>query len=409
MSDQSNMTLKSLINDKLLMDAEHRMTKLLDISIVTVDPDGAAIGEIVNPTPFIKLLCSTEKGKRLYSRSNKVLCEKLKRDRTCRVYECQIGFKCCIAPVIVEDLFLGAVIIGQFFSEDEKYKKNQLFMKKISDELQILEQEIKDSVQQLPVVSEKRVMNFIECSEFLSGYFSELAIKGITEKKLVHETMEKMKFEEEAEKAQLKTLGAQINPHFLFNTLNSITRMAYMENSPKTEEMIYCLSDLLRYSIKQSEEFPTIGSELQNIMKYLFIQSIRYKDRLKYSVNIPEELMSYRIPAMILQPIVENAIVHGLEPKPEGGDIYITSETNGEKIKILVKDTGVGIPLKTIGNLLGQDAESSRGLGIYSSHQRLNTYFGSDYGLKIYSNENIETTVEINFPCFKEISPINRN
>lgn len=112
---------------------------------------------------------------------------------------------------------------------------------------------------------------------------------------------------------------------------------------------------------------------------------------------------------MLLQPIVENAIIHGLEPKIEGGSIYITSEMKNNTIKILIRDTGVGIKPRKLKDVMTDGITSNTGLGIHNSHQRLQRYFGSDYGLKITSHENIETIVEINLPYFKELAPLHQN
>lgn len=409
MIDYSKLTLRNLIDENLLVTAQKKMRNLSNLSVVTIDTDGNTFGETVSSTPFCELICSSNKGATLCQKSKLILSEKVLKNKKCQVYDCQMGLKNCIAPIIVDDILLGSVIIGQFFSEGEEYKKNQFNIKKLSRELNLPEEKVKEAILKIPIVSKEYILNCLECCEFLSSYFTEIATKSITEKKLLHQTEEKLNFEYKAKEANLKTLGTQINPHFLFNTLNSITRMAFLEDSPKTEEMIYCLSDLLRYNLKQNEEFPTIDSELQNIERYLYIQRIRYKDRIKYSIDVEDELLSFRIPPMILQSIVENAIIHGLEPKVEGGNIYISSEIRNGDIKIIVKDTGVGIPSKKISKLLGNDTKSHLGLGIHSSHHRLNTYFGSDYGLKIYSNENAETTVEINLPGFKELSPLPKN
>lgn len=409
MSDYSSLALRNLIDENLITTAEKRMCNLLDLSIVTVDTDGNVLGEKINSNSFCELICSSENGKTFYKQWNLILNEKVLKDRMCRVYEGKMGLKSCIAPIIAEGILVGSVIIGHFFTEGEEYKKDKFDIKGLSVELSLPEDKIQQAVLKLPVASEKCVLKYMECCEVLSDYFTEVARKNIAEQKLLQQVQENIRFKDEVEKAEIKTLGAQINPHFLFNTLNSITRMALLEDSPRTEEMIYCLSDLLRYSIKQNEEFPTIQSELENVKKYLFIQCIRYKDRLKYSIDVPNELLSFRIPSMILQPLVENAIIHGLEPKIEGGDIRISCEFENDNIKILIKDTGIGIPEKKIVNLLNDDTKTCRGLGVYSSHQRLRTYFGCDYGLKIYSNKNIETTVEINLPCFKEITPVHKN
>lgn len=395
-----SLPLKSLIDESLIVAAQRNMSNLLNLSVVTIDRDGNILGDT---TPFCQLICPSNRN--VISCRKKEFVNIVNVKDTSQVYDCHIGLRNCISPIIVDNVLLGTVIIGPFVSKGEEYKKDQLNIEKLSKESSIEKDKIQEAVFKIPVASQENILNYLRCCEFLSSYFSEIASKNIIEKKLLIQIQEKLKFEKEAKKAKLKTLEAQINPHFLFNTLNSITRMAFLENSPNTEEMIYCLSGFLRYTLKQNEEFPTIDSELQNIKRYLYIQSLRYKDRINYSIDIADELLNYRIPSMILQPIVENAIIHGLEPKVEGGNIHISSEIRNGNIKIFVEDTGIGISPKKINELLNTHTETPAGLGIHSSHHRLNAYFGSEYGLKIYGNKNTGTVVEIYLPCFKELSP----
>ncbi|WP_242867449.1 sensor histidine kinase, partial [Clostridium ljungdahlii] len=222
--------------------------------------------------------------------------------------------------------------------------------------------------------------------------------------KLLKESEEKIKLEQYAKKMQLKTIQAQINPHFLFNTLNTIASMALIENAPTTEELIYNLSDLLRYSLRNLEEFPKLKDEITNIKRYLFIQALRYSDRISYEINIDESLNEYRIPTMILQPLVENSLVHGLETKKEGGKITINSTSNSKKdIIIEISDNGRGIN-SSILNLLNNSkdlSDSGLGIGLQNTDNRLKHYFGRDYGLKIESTLDVGTKVYIRIPKLK--------
>lgn len=158
----------------------------------------------------------------------------------------------------------------------------------------------------------------IDSADFLSLFanlITEMGVATITHFHLLKETEEKMKYQELAKDTQFKALQSKVNPHFLFNTLNTIAGMALMENSQNTADLIYALSDLLRYGIKNSEDMVEIGAELESIRKYLFIESVRYSDKLSYDIKISDEILKYKVPVMTLQPIIENAIIHGLEPK----------------------------------------------------------------------------------------------
>lgn len=404
MNNFDNLDLNSLIDIEIISKTQKQICNLLDFSIATTTFDGNLVDEVVNCVSFCKLIQSSSKGKVLCKKSKSNFNNKVFKSRQCGLYDCHMGLKNFTTPIIANDLFLGSVIIGQFLIDDEEFKNKEFDIKKISKKFDISESKLKDSISEIPIITRECLSKIEGASYLLSNYFSEKSIKCITTKKLLYQTEEASRFENEAKKFQLKTLEAQINPHFLFNTLNSIARMALFEDSPNTEEMIYCLSDLLRYNIKQSEEFPTIGDELKNIERYLFIQGIRYKDRLSYNIEISDEILDFRIPSMILQPIVENSIIHGIEPKTSGGNISIIGEVDNENIKITIKDTGIGISIEKLSTILCNDKFSSNSLGTKSSHNRLISYFGSNYGLKISSTKNIETVVEIKFPCFKELS-----
>jgi sensor histidine kinase YesM len=195
---------------------------------------------------------------------------------------------------------------------------------------------------------------------------------------------------------EAKNMSLVINPHFLFNTLNCIARIAYFEHSHKTEELIYCLSDLLRYNLKQDDQLHTIGSEIDNIEKYLYIQKARFKNRLEYCIDVSEKIKSYRIPNMVIQPIVENSLIHGITPKRDGGKIIISAEESENVVVISVADNGNGFLNDVLHNI--QNCESKSGLGYRSTDKRLKQYYGENYGLKIVKSDFSGSTVTITIP-----------
>jgi sensor histidine kinase YesM len=234
-----------------------------------------------------------------------------------------------------------------------------------------------------------------------ANLIAKMGVANVVQTQLLNETREKMKLQQLVKDTNLKSLQSQINPHFLFNTLNTIARMALIENAPKTEELMYALSDILRYSLRNSDNLVTIETEINNIKKYLFIQYTRYNDRLKYEINISPKIMDFKIPVMTLQPIVENAIIHGLENKKEGGEIIISGNLVLNKFIILeIYDNGIGIDEKKL-KLINEGTksyDSSTGLGICNVSDRIKHYFGNNYGLEVKSKLNEGTTVTIKIP-----------
>ena len=195
---------------------------------------------------------------------------------------------------------------------------------------------------------------------------------------------------------EAKNMSLVVNPHFLFNTLNSIARIAYFENSHTTEELIYCLSDLLRYNLKQADQLHTIASEIDNIEKYLHIQKVRFKNRLEYEIDISEDIRSCRIPNMVIQPIVENALIHGITPKRDGGKINIFADKFHDKIIISITDNGNGFPREVLEQI--KNNENKLGLGFRSTDKRIKQIFGENYGLEIIKSDYSGSTVTVSIP-----------
>lgn len=397
---KEELRLKDIIDVDVLMNAQKKISDLLNFSIITADPEGNTVGDFVNFIPFCDLIRSSPVGAKRCEKSGAILSERAYQTREVCFHDCHMGLKDCAAAIIVDGKYLGAVLGGQAFIEGEEYRRNNFDVEKLSRELDLPEDKLKAAIAQIPVVPEAYIYSCLDCYGFLANYFAEIGMKNITQMALLKESEEKLEIQKKVRNAQLKTIEAQINPHFLFNTLNSIGRMAMFEDAPKTEEMILCLSGLLRYNLKQKEEFPKIRTELENIRRYLFIQDVRYQDRISYRIDVPDTILDYRIPAMILQPIVENAIIHGLEPRANGGRIFVTGKLDANDVIIIVKDTGVGFSAEKLKMIMDEDDENV-GLGIMNSNGRLKDYFGSGYGLTIRSIPDTETVVEIKLPSFK--------
>lgn len=204
--------------------------------------------------------------------------------------------------------------------------------------------------------------------------------------------------------AEFVALQAQINPHFLYNTLESINwealRMTRGQN--KISDMVTALSDLLRFSINKGNEIVTFEDEFNHLRNYLFIQQERYNDKFDVAWDIAPEVLSCRTVKLILQPLVENAIYHGLEEIDDNGLISIRGRVREEGILIEIMDNGAGIPderLQQIRYSIRDWAESpSTGIGVRNVHERIQLYFGRSYGIAIHSIVDIGTTIQIRLP-----------
>jgi two-component system, sensor histidine kinase YesM len=212
--------------------------------------------------------------------------------------------------------------------------------------------------------------------------------------------------ESEKKKAEIRALRYQINPHFLYNTLNSIRWMAKLNRTNDVDNAVTTLVQLLEGSLERGGVFGTIGGELELLEKYMIIQEYRYENKIELYTDCPEELLDVPIPRMLLQPIVENAIFHGIAPKDEKGTIAIQVQQLGEDLLIRIKDDGVGIDKELISQLLISSKErTTKGMtsiGLRHVDQTIKLYYGNAYGVKVASAEGEGTSVLITFSRRKE-------
>ena len=203
-------------------------------------------------------------------------------------------------------------------------------------------------------------------------------------------------------KTELKALQAQINPHFLYNTLDSIAWMCEQGRSTDAVNMVHALARLFRISISRGHELIPIARELEHAEHYLEIQTCRYKNQFTYAFHVDSACLDYYCNKITLQPIIENAILHGLDLLVDEGHIDVQVCQEGEDILFCVQDNGVGMSPEQVSAILEQDAQDRTGIGIKNVNDRLQIYFGKGYGLRIVSELDMGTRVEIRMPKIRE-------
>lgn len=203
-------------------------------------------------------------------------------------------------------------------------------------------------------------------------------------------------------KTELKALQAQINPHFLYNTLDSIAWMCERGKNADAVQMVHALARLFRISISRGHELIPIEKELQHAEAYLQIQKYRYKNQFTYHFTVDEGCLHCLCNKITLQPIIENAIVHGLNLMVDAGHIEITVRPDGGDILLIVADDGIGMEPEQVAALLQNEPSDRTGIGVKNVNDRLRIYFGPEYGLSITSAPYEGTTVTIRTPRVPE-------
>ncbi len=237
--------------------------------------------------------------------------------------------------------------------------------------------------------------HYLEISQLCSSFNSmQDRITG-----LLHKIQEN---EAQIRETELNFLRAQINPHFLYNTLFSIKCTVEMGKEEEASKMLSLLISILRSSLSVHTDASTLLEEFSNLQTYISLQQLRYGSKLTYRIDLPQELEQAAIMRNLLQPIVENAIFHGIEPKGGVGEITITAEAEDGKLIIAIHNDGVDIPPEKLSTLLCDTTPSKKGhIGLQNVHSRIQLYYGEAYGLSIVSGSGQGTTVTVTLPILK--------
>lgn len=197
---------------------------------------------------------------------------------------------------------------------------------------------------------------------------------------------------------ELKYMQAQINPHFLYNTLDSIRWMAVIKGEKEISEQIEALSDVFRHTLNYGRDMTTVGEELRNVDNYMKIQQNRFGERIKFKIDADKSLMDIPVPHLIMQPLVENALVHGLEAKPEGGTVTVRAYHEGDILLYIISDNGIGMDAMIKTKQLKSKASVHKIFALNNINERIKRRYSDDYGLQIESTIGLGTKVTVKMP-----------
>jgi len=241
---------------------------------------------------------------------------------------------------------------------------------------------------------------------FLAKMFDRMRINI---NNLIVEIQEKAQLEKELQQSklllqesQLRSLQSQINPHFLFNTLDTISKKAYLEGSEETSDLLVNVAGLLRYNLKRLDRSVTLYEEVRVLQQYIEIQKARFSERLRFETDIDESCLYVQIPGLTLQPIVENAVIHAVEPREDGGVIRFRVFDGPERVTVEIEDDGPGIAASAVRGILeGQGIETeshSTGIGFSNVVKRLRLFYGVPDVLDIESGVGSGTKIVLKLP-----------
>lgn len=248
---------------------------------------------------------------------------------------------------------------------------------------------------------------FVNMQDSIQKAFAELTRKAELERSLMEERMRVLTYQHRLKDAELLALQTQINPHFLYNTLSAGWQLALAEGNEKTAEFLEKLAAFIRYALKPSTRFVLVSEEIECVRQYIWLLKLRFGERYRFRIEVQDEALGNETPALVLQPLVENAIAHGLRDIEDGGDVIVSARMDGETIRLSVSDSGKGMAKDDILRALSaadpEDTTPQRGIGLHNVVRRVALATGGLGKVEIESEPGYGTRITIVLPVGKPI------
>lgn len=392
-------SLAEIVDIAILREIHDNFTSATGLSVTLMNPDGSPLIMPANVPTFCRVIhAHAGMPERCYLPFVIARLDLEKGDSPF-CFRCCSEVQCVVAPIIVESRLLGVVqgshiwrdgqgvfLLGPRGPEEPTY-----------------------------AIPNDKLYGAARSLQLLARHVAELGLTALRERRqkeynaaIAEEVRARAELEKALKDAELKSLRARVNPHFLFNTLNVIAELAVMGKTDDAAEVTYALASLLRASLRKGDKMVTLREEVGWLKDYIAIQQVRFKDSLRFIFEIEGDVWEALVPFMTLQPIVENSIVHGFSQIAEGGEIRIQAVLKGDHIHISVRDNGAGMKTPRLMEVLeslrlGRDESVSEGLGLSNLHRRLQYHFGSNFLMWIDSSVNEGTLVKLVLPIRRDL------
>ena len=384
-AEEPMLNIEDFVDLELLQRLQDSFAEAMGVAAVAVNRDGVPITETSNFCTVCQMIRSTEVGL--------ARCQKCDADggRVAHeqgqpyAYTCSGGLLDAAAPIIIDGQYMGCILCGQVIPADEQEEFIEDVLAR-NLPLGLPAAEFEEALRALTPLPRERFHAAVEMLSLTANHIVEKAISTLTQSQLLREAQERTALQAVLQETQLKALKAQINPHFLFNSLTLLAYTALEENAAHTEEIAYTLSDLLRYSLRNMSTSVELSEEMEMIERYLAIQKIRFGDRLESEIVLDPDLGHFEIPCMILQPLVENAVIHGVEPLTRPAKISVKAYEFNGRLVLEIADTGRGMPDHVLRLLESGRFEGGGGsLGLPMVFERLQSEYQGRFAVEVRS------------------------
>lgn len=405
------LPLNGLINLEMLQKVQDNFSAAVGIALVTVDTRGIPVTAPSGFTAYCRAIRSTKVGRKCCIQSDDVGGRMALARGEPSLYRCHGGLVDFAVPLALRGNYLGSILAGQVRLNEMNGSppiepldtSSECSSRPRSAQLDALYEKI-------PKISYNKIHAAAYTLYHFAGHLVEESYANIVnhelsakQLRLMEESKRRLELEKSLREAELQALSYQVNPHFLFNVLNTIGRLAYFEGAKETEKVVYGFSDMMRYVLRKNiSQFVTVQSEVQHVKNYLYIQQTRMKDKFSFSINISEKYNKVPCPFMVLQPIVENCVNYAVEPRGEHGHIRLDACDDGTDMILDIIDNGDGIdPARALAALEGSARrEGCTGIGLHNVNKRMKFFFGESHHIEIISScrPGEGTVVRMRFP-----------
>ncbi|MGP4082562.1 sensor histidine kinase [Pseudalkalibacillus sp. R45] len=403
------LTLRDVVNVEVLQEIQKRFSDAMGLAVIIADQHGIPVTEPSNFTSFCMQIRSSEEGSQRCVLSDRKVGQSAAEQEKPMMHYCHSGLVDVAAPIILNGKYLGSVLCGQVLVKN----RDEILVDEIREKtkhLAIDQELLQLYFEKIEFTSQQRIDAATEMLQLVANYITKigsnyLAQQNLNEKnkKLFEEMEARTTLENLLQETQLKVLQSQINPHFLFNTLNTISRLAYLENAEQTQNVTYALAKIMRYSLRNIDQLVTLKEELDYTNNYINIQKSRFRNRIKYEIQIEVDGEALKMPILSLQPIIENAVIHGFEPQNSTVVIKLHAFIKNDNVVIEISDTGVGMTKEILSSIFSPSSvkkySHTTGIGLNNVQKRIQYYFGEEYGITaIESQPGIGTKVQMVIP-----------
>lgn len=400
----SELKLNDIITEEFQNEIQDSFSLATGFGVVFADAEGNHIGSRNNFCKFCNKINETKEGTFYCSCTNRKAIAIALKTKKPSIYICHAGLVNIEIPLMHKGECVGAITAGNVrCSEGDIYPREPA-----PDDINWFDDpELAAYYKEICCVTKKQIEGTATALSNITNYIIQTVAYSQMQEDYARKTEELLKaetrrnqLEEQLKIAQLDALQKQITPHFIFNVINSVSRLMSLEEYNTAKDMLDSFAQMMRYNLSNITSFVTLRHEMDYIENYLAIQKIRFGKRISYQIDCATELESMFIPFFSIQPLVENAVEHGILNKTAGGKLSVSALVHGSHIQICIKDNGIGISknyLEELRNILQGTTlrKSQKGVGLYNCYHRFLLMFGKNIDFSIGSHVGKGTVITI--------------